>query len=89
MRIYTMYDTVSEECGQPFLAKTEMQAKRIFQRTMKNPQLQPDDFKLLYVGEMNTDTAVITPVKPADVDISDLDFKQISELDEGLDEREE
>lgn len=90
MKLYSFFDKVTESYGQPFVAKTEMQAKRIYGQVMSNPKVSPSDFDLCLLGDFDLDTGVITPVQfVQSVNVSDIDIKTVSEVDDQLTDSEE
>lgn len=61
--LYSIYDRVTMEASQPFVAKNDAHACRIFQATQRdNPN--PEDFRLYLLGQLSQDGLVITPESP-------------------------
>lgn len=61
MKLYTIFDRVAEESGPVFEAKNDGVALRKFQALALNTEgAQPDDFKLLSVGEIDHDIQKIS-----------------------------
>lgn len=61
INLYTIYDSVAEECGPLFEAKNGSVAMRQFQELQKkiNPE-QLNDFSLYWVGRFDKENMVIT-----------------------------
>lgn len=59
--IYTIYDTVAQECNGPFLANNDSHARMIFDRAIaeavKNGFKQ--EYKLLFIGMFDVETGEI------------------------------
>lgn len=87
--IFTIRDEVTETIGQPFIAHTDKQAVRIFKQAMKNPKINPNDFSLLLLGEIDTDSGAISNPFPTVIDIDDTKFDNISAVDTELVENAE
>lgn len=61
--LYTIYDRVTMEASQPFVAKNDGHACRIYQASMRdNPN--PDDFRLYLIAGLSQDGLVLTPESP-------------------------
>lgn len=64
MKIYALYDTVSQEWGPPYLQKNHEVARRSYKRMMvENPTLNPVDFDLYQLGEFVADDSEKTPIR--------------------------
>lgn len=65
-KLYSIHDSKAKEFGQPFCATTPGLAERTFMDIMRNPGLPygryPDDHDLFEVGEMDSDTGIVTTV---------------------------
>lgn len=60
MRLYAIYDRVAEEAGPVFEQKNHGTARRAFQRYLSDhPQSVPDDFDLLWLGEVDHDKCTV------------------------------
>lgn len=64
--IYVIYDKVALECGEPFLAKTDGVAERMFADTVRNviakqKNIRLKDFQLRFCGNIDTETLEIEP----------------------------
>lgn len=57
--LYSVYDRVAGTYAEPFVAVNKQTAIRRFNYIMNNAKMIADDCELYYVGEFNTDTAVI------------------------------
>ena len=77
-RLYTIKDQVAEEAGPIFHAKNDQVAFRNYANMAAEKNLPPEEFKLLCIGEYNTETAEITPITPTEIDpkISLVEEKQ-------------
>ncbi len=67
MQLYVVYNNVNGLSSDPFTAKNDYHAHRIFSTIildgLKNvPQFKSSDFDLYYVGQFDVDTMVITSV---------------------------
>lgn len=66
--IYSVYDSVSQAYGTPFLTQSDETAIRLFSVTAGDPSSlvyqSPGDFSLYKIGDFHDDTAIITPENP-------------------------
>lgn len=63
--MYSVYDKVAQEGGPIFTAKNEDVAiRKTVQLLINQPPNTIEDYKLLYVGIVNTETMVVTPIDP-------------------------
>ena len=75
MYIYTLYDTVAEECGPLFEAKNDKLALRIFQNMKFPPELNKKDFHLYKLGQCDKEQIRITSMNATRIFINMEDFK--------------
>lgn len=79
-KLYVIQDRVAEESGPIFESKNDAVAHRNFTKIIQT-STNPDDFKLIHVGEIDHDTNVITQLEIREVYIglSMLDEEQENE----------
>lgn len=67
LKLYAYRDSKIETFTDPFLQHTPGEAERTFRDTVSNPKSKlnqhPEDFSLYYLGEYETNTGIITPLK--------------------------
>jgi len=68
--LYSVYDRITMEGSQPYVAKNNAHAVRIYQATLRD-QANPNDFRLYRIGELSADGLQITPVTPPEEVFSD------------------
>lgn len=62
-QLYSIYDRITMEASQPFVAKNDAHACRIYQAAQRdNPN--PEDFRLYLIAGLSQDGLVVTPVSP-------------------------
>jgi hypothetical protein len=82
--LYTVYDKVAEEAGPVFQAKNDGVALRNFQGILQSQHLNPDDYKLIYLADYDSEgKGFPTPVgisheSPMYQFIMPQDFKEIT-----------
>lgn len=65
-KLYTVFDKVAEEAGPVFTAVNDGVAVRSYVKILRQTA-DPNDYKLLHIGEYNTETAAVAPVSPVRV----------------------
>lgn len=67
LKLYAYRDSKIETFTDPFLQHTPGEAERTFRDTVANPKSKlnqhPEDFSLYYLGEYETNTGIISPLK--------------------------
>lgn len=61
MNLYVIYDKVAEESGPVFEAKNDAVAARKMRDFAKSNPIDPSEYKLLYVGNINHSLCHINP----------------------------
>lgn len=65
-KLYTVFDVRAEMYGPPISVAHEVEAKRAFTQIVNEPgtpvSQYPEDFKLVFIGEFNDATGVISGV---------------------------
>jgi hypothetical protein len=60
-RLYTVFDKVAEEAGPIFQAKNDGVALRNFGSILQSQGLNPEDYKLLYLADYDTEGKGFAP----------------------------
>lgn len=60
--IYTIYDTLSEESGPLFIARNDRSALRMYETMLKKDDIDDATFKLLHIGEYDTELCKLEPI---------------------------
>lgn len=72
VNLYAVFDSVSEEFGQPFCCKNDKLALKGFKKFLEGKNFEEDDLSLFYIGSYNTDSGALsgdTILKISDEDI--------------------
>ena len=67
LRIYTVFDRLAEDFAPPFFAKNNAVAHREYGNLLSSKRLNSNEYGLFYLGEYDTETAVIQPGPPLDI----------------------
>ena len=85
--IYTIYDTIADEIGPLMIFNTDEQAQRSFPSAFKNnPDINIWDFKLLYLGTIETNLAMFSdiPLIEAEIPIDKTPYLVIGEFKDSM-----
>lgn len=75
LKIYSVYDNKTGIYARPFFARSDAEAERAFQYNgSTDPFMRSNavDYDLVYLGEFDDQTAIITPAKNSFVSLSAL-----------------
>jgi hypothetical protein len=64
--LYTVYDSVAEECAPPFIAKTDGLAQRLFVngfRQANRPDIKIEEHSLYRIGSFDNETMKLVPLE--------------------------
>lgn len=68
LKLYSIYDSASEDYSTPFTAPTDKVAKRIFREQLKRlPDEYSDEIFLFYLGDFSSSTGSIIPMEAVQV----------------------
>lgn len=73
--VYTIKDTVMQECNAPYIANNDAHARMIFDRSVENARKAgfKQEFKLLRLGAFDETTGkIVGLVKPEEVTFDDV-----------------
>lgn len=68
LKLYSIFDSASEDYSTPFTAPTDKIAKRIFREQLKRlPDEYGDEIFLFHLGEFSSSTGSINPVEAVQI----------------------
>jgi hypothetical protein len=83
-KLYVVHDLVAQESGPVFEAKNDEVAMRKFRKmiTDQNNVIQPSDYQLLSLGEMDHETNIVEGCSVPDLVMQGYDAMTFGEMEE-------
>lgn len=83
--LFTVKDILAGECGPVFMAVNHMVALRKFKNLLSKENIDPKEFKLMFVGEMNTESGFINTVgTPRVVELGEEEVAKMIDMEKKI-----